>query len=360
MEPPRGSLRVTVQGADPDLVQKILVRLEPMREGGTPYEVELDRLAERGAWETLISDVLVDAYVVSAMAYDTLNADPEETEPVLFSHPVQVIIPVDDVANVFLVMSDDYYGEKPPELPYFVAVVLSRDRIEQWETVDIRVYGGGGEPPLVLSGRSPLDEFNANHGTFSEPQELAYDLGEPVGSAQLTWTPPRNEGLRTLVLRLNDQKNNAVEMTVKVLVGKNIGSVDFGVRFHLAPGLSLLSKTSNVDEGVRFEGWVTVLDDVTREKPAQRTYEWTHADCGGSFESGGGPADGSFMPNDVSKPGTMFFSYFVADEDRPEEGACELSFVLTEWNQVDGNMEAGVSSELHFELVTEQLQPSTP
>lgn len=353
-----GAIHATVQGV-PAGIGKVVLHVHPQERDDTEQLI-VARPEGRGSWSTFAADLPVGRYAISASAFDSESADPLQVQPVLVSGPTQVAVARDAVSRVLLVMTG---GVDPGELdlPIITSVTLSADSVEQWEAVAIDVQARGGKEPLVLSGRGPADEQPALRGRFSEPTEMVYDPELEVSEGSLVWEPPKSDGVRTLLLHVEDARGNTAEVAVRIRVGKDFGSADFEVRFYRAPLVSVESKTVNDEYGVRLQAWISIEEDLGRDEPEGIDYVWLHDDCNGVFEEEGAPEEGPFYFNDRERPATMYFSYFVDDADRPAEDRCELHFTITErgHDEEEGAGE-GVSRGLRILLPVEELVPITP
>lgn len=350
----QGGVHVIAQEVDASKVKKIVVFLEPKHHGGRDYMIELSQKKNK-QWEGFEDHIYVGTYKATAKAYDSAKANPAKAKPIFTSHTVEVKIQKGKTAKVLLLLNEVTSPEKD-KLPAFVAVVLSEDIVDQWETLDITVYAKGENRPLHLRGMAAPGEPKKYHGKFtpSKGRDIHFPKGKKVGSATLTWEPPEHEGPRKLILQIKDSKGNIVEMALWVQVGRNYGAAKFSADFNMAPQVSLITRVLNDENGTDVQIWLTAVDDRTSEVH----YSWNHWSCGGRFLNDGGDRKGIFVPNDPSHPGAMYFHYFIKDKDRPEEGFCELMVTVTDYEEDEkGKLVPAASTVRVLEIDTDWLQP---
>lgn len=360
-KPKTGGVKVVVQNVTSNAVRKVVVDLTPHGDPtGKSYRFNLSK--DGKTWHAFAKKIYVGSYVVVARAFDREDANPDSVKPIFKSHPVIVDIPHNGVAKVYLLLHEETKPGKE-RLPTFVSVVLSKETIEQWETLRIDVEGKGSNRPLELSGFAAPGTPGHLRGVFSGSTDFVFTTGSDIGSASLTWKPPAYEGPRQLYLQIVDSRGNIAEMGIWVNVGKNVGALDVHAAFNLAPVVDLRPLVRNDDNGTTVLLWLFVEDDRSRVDEGEIGYEWSTT-CNGTFITTGGyaPGEGTYVeePTDLGPPGTSF-RFQITPANLPPGNECEMELTVTDYEEDEyGNLVAGASRVVQLTIDTELLTPQTP
>lgn len=354
----RGNLAVQIKKVSSSDVRSIWIELLPDPQPGEYPDnvpVRFPLFEQGGTWSGFGTDIFLGTYSVTAYAFDRvvgeqafiLDQGNVRSEALFRSHAQSVRIQHNQTTALFLLLHEQ---TEPGvlEMPRFVAVHFDRAVVEQWEKLLITVEAEPGAGTLgTLIGRF---HEGATPGTDPGQAGLFEGPGDFAGGtiAQIVWVPPREQGPKFFVLRIENDAGQVVELGVEVEVGTDIGDVQILFELNEAPEMVVDEmRVLNGSTGTEVSLWI----DFDDEEGEDVSYQWTD-DCGPEFVWTAGES------GTVPTPSLRVYAELIDDtrsaasRDRDPDASCTIT--------LEAQDERGARRRLHIEILTGWLEPEEP